>query len=565
MALTPGTEPSIEIISPKKPAAPVAKPVEPADLAKKKFRQRWWSVGITMTIVLIGLATWYFDVYGKLSDLYNTTSATVRVKEDNTYALAGATVEVGGQTFVTDDTGKAGIARIVAGTYLLKVTKEGYESVEEEWTLVRGDNEPKSISLSKQKEPRYAISGVVLDYVSDKPLPEVLVSIGGASVRTNPAGEFVITDLPGGEHSVTFSKTGFITKQTSLTAEENASTASIILVPNGQVVFTTNRDGGKRHIYAADYDGENQRRLIPEVNGQEDFAPLLSPDGRYLAFVSDRDKYRDAAGKYALRLYVASRDGGNVRKVGDEIGPVAATWSPDGRYLFYTAAPDERYSRYLSFVANVETGTVFRLEAVPEKLVFAPSGDIVYYALALAAEDESGARFRFVRLNVRTGERTQLADVSAPDMHLLAYLMLSLDAKSLLYGLQPVGQAAFSYRMDAASGAGMAAPEPLPAERWTFVTSPDGTQQVFTAERDGQRNLFLLTADGAERQITSAGGVLAQPAMQWDSSGSYVVVAAQSGSERALYVTHVRDGGLKKVVNYYESVDGFGRPYPYPH
>jgi Tol biopolymer transport system component len=56
-----------------------------------------------------------------------------------------------------------------------------------------------------------------------------------------------------------------------------------------------------------------------------DETPSVSPDGRQVAFVSDRGGVRD--------VYVMDLDGGNTRRLTDGLRARGAAWSPDGRSL----------------------------------------------------------------------------------------------------------------------------------------------------------------------------------------------------------------------------------------
>lgn len=85
------------------------------------------------------------------------------------------------------------------------------------------------------------------------------------------------------------------------------------------------------HLRLMDRDGGNARTLT--VAGKANGSPRWSPDGRQLAFTSDR------AGDFAI--FVMPLDGGDARAISRHTVPIGGlTWSPDGRALAYTAVVD---------------------------------------------------------------------------------------------------------------------------------------------------------------------------------------------------------------------------------
>ncbi len=100
----------------------------------------------------------------------------------------------------------------------------------------------------------------------------------------------------------------------------------------------------------------------PLTSGQHrDSAPRWSPDGRALAFLSDRDEDR-------TQLFVLSLDGGDPRRLTHlKRGAGAAAWSPDGSRI--------------AFAAGTEIPAIASQEAQPEEKGKAPRVRVITRAL----------------------------------------------------------------------------------------------------------------------------------------------------------------------------------------
>jgi Tol biopolymer transport system component len=104
-----------------------------------------------------------------------------------------------------------------------------------------------------------------------------------------------------------------------------------------RLLFSSNRDGGKFHIYSMTSDGADVQRVGHSELRQ--FYPAISPDGGQIAFAGIREEAPDTSA-----LFVMNADGSDVRKLAEAtiytyvLGP---RWSPDGkRIAFYTYSPD---------------------------------------------------------------------------------------------------------------------------------------------------------------------------------------------------------------------------------
>ena len=96
-----------------------------------------------------------------------------------------------------------------------------------------------------------------------------------------------------------------------------------------RIAFASNRDGNFE-IYVMDADGGNQRRLTN--NPGNDVSPSWSPDGKRIAFSSDRDKPGNS------EIYVMDADGQNEQRLtNDPNEDQYPSWSPDGKRIAFSA------------------------------------------------------------------------------------------------------------------------------------------------------------------------------------------------------------------------------------
>src|SRR4051795_7951782 len=92
-------------------------------------------------------------------------------------------------------------------------------------------------------------------------------------------------------------------------------------------------DEYRSQLWTVPTDGSAPAR--PLTHGHRDSAPVFSPDGRWLAFLSAEPKGRP-------QLHVLPAAGGAPRRLTDHhLGAGAPVWSPDSRRLAYTARVPE--------------------------------------------------------------------------------------------------------------------------------------------------------------------------------------------------------------------------------
>jgi len=143
--------------------------------------------------------------------------------------------------------------------------------------------------------------------------------------------------------------------------------------PDGRkIAFTASQNGGTTDVWVADADGGNPQRLTRESS--DDLSPCWSPDGKRIAFVSNR------AG--SPQIYVMNADGSDPKRLTFQ-GNYNQTpqWSPRGDLIAFTARDERKV--FDVFTVSPDTGKVERVTqnqgATNEEPSWAPNGRLLAF------------------------------------------------------------------------------------------------------------------------------------------------------------------------------------------
>jgi dipeptidyl aminopeptidase/acylaminoacyl peptidase len=278
--------------------------------------------------------------------------------------------------------------------------------------------------------------------------------------------------------------------------------------------------------------------MSPQVTqgpGSSDSSPRWSPDGRQLAFISDR-----AGG--ASQAYVLEREGGEARQVTHfEQSVSSPRWHPDGRRLFVAVAvsvdPERRGERATEPPAP-------RGSDAPEVVWRLPyKEDGIGYLL--------GREIHLFSVDTQTGEQRKLSD---GPFDLLAH-DLSPDGRHVAYTRSREGRFAH------ASDLWICDVEGTYHERCTFEHaivmqpswSPDGRWIAFTgALEDGDAEPRLWLYDRETRETHPLGDVdVADPlSLTWPDGGrSLLFVRAHRGCHQVVRMDVPQGRSMEVLVS----------------
>lgn len=308
-------------------------------------------------------------------------------------------------------------------------------------------------------------------------------------------------------------------------SESDALTAQASPTPtqgryNGKIVFISDRHNVGLSIWTMNPDGSNPRRLtddqsrterLPSFSHVYDSSPVWSPDGKKIAFISNRNSW--------FALYTMDADGRNIQLVTDRVlEPGTPAWSPDGRKIALsggvaiTIEPNKPFADI--YVVNVDGRGLTKLTSnsgVNGSPTWSPDGRQI--AFGSNRDPDPYGRYKIWMMN---------ADGS--------------NQRAVLSGV------------------------------WEPSSSPDGTKIVFVGSQPnatyGQEHIFVGNADGSNlRQLTNECACdysvdYSHP--RWSPDGSKIVFARRLSNPRrnvypvlpsALFVMNADGSNLVEISN----------------
>lgn len=247
--------------------------------------------------------------------------------------------------------------------------------------------------------------------------------------------------------------------------------------PDGKkIAFVSNREGGNPDIYTMNADGTDSTRLT--YNSGSNSRPIWSPDGRKIVFITNRDGNGE--------IYTMNADGTNQTRLTDN--PRAdgmPIWSPDGSKIAFSSSRDGNQEIY---IMNADGSNQTRLTDNPAgdaKPSWSPDGSKIIFHTS--PRRNQGSIFIMNADGSALKKLTEDADqallpVWSPDGRKVIFHSIR-DGNWEIYTMNPDGTGQTRVTDNTAYD-GMAA--------W----SPDNRRIVFMSDRDFNEEIYVMDADG---------------------------------------------------------------------
>ena len=268
-----------------------------------------------------------------------------------------------------------------------------------------------------------------------------------------------------------------------------------------QIAFTSGRDGNAE-IYVMDADGDNLRRLTN--NRHVDSLPSWSPDGKRIAFISDRDGHVNAHDFPNYEIYVMDADGGNqLNLTNDPHDDRSPSWSPDGKRIVFSSTRDnDRDHNIEIYVMDADGENQERLTnnlTEDQYPSWSPDGKRIAFSARRDGhfENELGITYEIYVMDTDGGNEQRLTENRKNDWN----LSWSPDGKRIAFMSDRKGDVVNwdIYVIDADGGN-----EQRLTENRVYDSSPswspDGKRIAFFSLRDGNTEIYVMDADGGNPQ-----------------------------------------------------------------
>jgi TolB protein len=297
---------------------------------------------------------------------------------------------------------------------------------------------------------------------------------------------------------------------------------------------------GRMHIILSRTDGSEWLDLTENLT--DSFLPVWSPDGRFLAFVTETEGS-------LYEIYAVEIETGIVTAVTD-LGWYSSmpTYAPDGSEIAFAASQDGTVLGNLDiYTINTDGSDLNQItdnEAAESEPQWSPDGSQLAYVIEFEdfrrdiwlqdlEDPEYWANLTESRI---TGDWNEHAPRWSPDGAWLIFVT-HRDTESLLATLDPIGVDYIFY--------------PNPDEVTQIanpVWSPDGTSILVEAEANGNSDIYLFHANSADySRLTDDAAFDGEPV--WSADGRQIAFISERDGNREVYIMNADGSEQTRITS----------------
>lgn len=270
---------------------------------------------------------------------------------------------------------------------------------------------------------------------------------------------------------------------------------SALRAATGTIIYTDQRgEGEDRTFEIVKVHLSTWAETQLTQDGSDNYHPVVSPDGQWVAFQSDRDG--------DFEIYIVNPVGSNLRQVTrNTVVDRFPAWSPDGEWLIYASddGGDGLFDLYRIRPDGTDNERILSTQSRISHPRYSPDGRYIVFT---TGDDPTDARsWEIALFDTQLGEVTMLTDNFTRD----ASPSFSVDGTQIIY--TTFNGADNDIAIMNIDGSNQRVLYHSEGNDFAPTFSPDGQFIAFASDVGEVDQIYIMTVDGqVVQQITSTGG-----------------------------------------------------------